>query len=165
MDPIIPEQFVDDDYLVMLHERLRQAKEQRKKCEMNNEMLESRVKCLKNEEEKSQFETQSKLSQKEEEIKLNASMGLVSNLAGNDNNGNPNMDYITGVNGSKILYATICDIILEQAKDNDAMLVVPQDSIGTVGQYKVIISTDLNSLVVGIDSLGLIIILLLHPFL
>lgn len=47
-----PNQSLDDDYLLLLHEKLKNAKEQRKKCELDNEILEGRVKCLKNEEEK-----------------------------------------------------------------------------------------------------------------
>lgn len=52
MDSDIPNEYVDDEYLIMLHEKLKNAKEKRKKCEMDNELLEGRVKCLKNEEEK-----------------------------------------------------------------------------------------------------------------
>ena len=51
-NPENPYQSIDDDYLLLLHEKLKNAKEQRKKCEQDNELLEGRVNCLKNEEEK-----------------------------------------------------------------------------------------------------------------
>ena len=73
------EEYSDDDYLIELHRRLQEMKNQRKKAEQDAALLDGRVRCLRGEEEKTvkkmevvRKKTQDKIlmiQQQQEEIK------------------------------------------------------------------------------------------------
>ena len=46
------DEYLDDDYLVQLHNELKRTKLQRKQAEQDTNFLDNRIKCLRNEEEK-----------------------------------------------------------------------------------------------------------------
>ena len=46
------DEYLDDDYLVQLHNELKRTKLQRKQAEQDTNLLDNRIKCLRNEEEK-----------------------------------------------------------------------------------------------------------------
>lgn len=46
------DEYLDDDYLVQLHNELKKTKLQRKQAEQDTNLLDNRIKCLRNEEEK-----------------------------------------------------------------------------------------------------------------
>ena len=46
------DEYLDDDYLVQLHNELKKAKIQRKQAEQDTNLLDNRIKCLRNEEVK-----------------------------------------------------------------------------------------------------------------
>ena len=46
------DEYLDDDYSVQLHNELKKTKLQRKQAEQDTNLLDNRIKCLRNEEEK-----------------------------------------------------------------------------------------------------------------
>ena len=46
------DEYLDDDYLVQLHNELKRTKLQRKQAEQDTNLLDNRIKCLRNEERK-----------------------------------------------------------------------------------------------------------------
>ena len=46
------DEYLDDDYSVQLHNKLKKTKLQRKQAEQDTNLLDNRIKCLRNEEEK-----------------------------------------------------------------------------------------------------------------
>ena len=44
------DEYLDDDYLIQLHHELKKTKQQRKQAEQDTNLLDNRIKCLRNEE-------------------------------------------------------------------------------------------------------------------
>ena len=44
------DEYLDDDYLIQLHNELKKTKQQRKQAEQDTNLLDNRIKCLRNEE-------------------------------------------------------------------------------------------------------------------
>ena len=46
----VDDEYLDDDYLIQLHHELKKTKQQRKQAEQDTNLLDNRIKCLRNEE-------------------------------------------------------------------------------------------------------------------
>ena len=65
------DEYLDDDYLVQLHNELKKTKLQRKQAEQDTNLLDNRIKCLRNEEEKANKRNEDLVSiqQQEEDLR------------------------------------------------------------------------------------------------
>ena len=52
MDDLIIDEPIDDSYIIRLHQKLQNVKQQRKRCEKEAALVNGRVNCLKNEQAK-----------------------------------------------------------------------------------------------------------------
>lgn len=52
MDDLIIDEPIDDNYIILLHQKLQNVKQQRKRCEKEAALVNGRVNCLKNEQAK-----------------------------------------------------------------------------------------------------------------
>ena len=69
MEEIEDEEILDDDYLLQLHQYLQQMKKQRKEAEQNTNLLNGRLRCLRDEEKKTLKKIE--VTRKKTESKMN----------------------------------------------------------------------------------------------
>ena len=68
-EEIDDEEILDDDYLLQLHQYLQQMKKQRKEAEQNTNLLNGRIRCLRDEEQKTLKKIE--VTRKKTESKMN----------------------------------------------------------------------------------------------